>query len=83
MNRCNIFFVFPKGSILYKKWNDTLVFNDLRFGQMIGWVDPEEHFVFYYYLEQPDNNDIIIQRGRFAKWDKNVVSTLLKRMIGH
>jgi inner membrane protein len=32
------------------KCKDTLVFNDLRFGQIIGWQKPKEKFVFHYYL---------------------------------
>jgi inner membrane protein len=27
-----------------EKWNDTLVFNDLRFGQIMGWHDPKGKF---------------------------------------
>jgi len=32
---------------------DTLVFNDLRFGQIIGWHNPKERFVFHYFLQPP------------------------------
>ncbi|HEY6504164.1 MAG TPA: metal-dependent hydrolase, partial [Chitinophagaceae bacterium] len=31
---------FSKQFYTAEKWNDTLVFNDLRFGQIIGWQDP-------------------------------------------
>jgi inner membrane protein len=66
-----------------EKWNDTLVFNDLRFGQIIGWQNPQEKFVFHYYLQHPDDNKLVVQRGRFAKWDKQVVKNFWKRIKGN
>src|SRR6185503_9767700 len=39
-----------------EQWNDTLVFNDLRFGQVIGWSDPKEKFAFHYYLKADADN---------------------------
>jgi inner membrane protein len=66
-----------------EKWGDTLVFNDLRFGQVIGWQNPKEKFVFHYYLQHPADNTLVVQRGRFAKWDWHVVNNLLKRIKGN
>jgi inner membrane protein len=66
-----------------EKWNDTLVFNDLRFGQIIGWEDPRERFVFHYYLQHPDDNTLVVQRGRFAKWDWKVAKGLFNRIKGN
>jgi inner membrane protein len=66
-----------------EKWNDTLVFNDLRFGQIIGWQDPKEKFVFHYYLQHPNDNKLVVQRGRFARWDWQVVRGLLVRIKGN
>ena len=65
-----------------EKRSDTLVFNDLRFGQIIGWADPKEKFVFYYYLQHPHDNTLIVQRGRFAKWNWDVVKKFWKRIGG-
>lgn len=65
-----------------EKRSDTLVFNDLRFGQIIGWADPKEKFVFYYYLQHPDDNTLIVQRGRFAKWNWDVLKKFWKRIRG-
>ncbi|MBI1782855.1 MAG: metal-dependent hydrolase [Sphingobacteriales bacterium] len=64
-------------------YSDTLVFNDLRFGQIIGWKEPREKFVFHYYLQHPDDNKLVVQRGRFAKWDWEVVQALWRRMKGN
>ncbi len=65
-----------------EKWNDTLVFNDLRFGQIIGWQNPRENFVFHYFLEHPKDNTLVVQRGRFAKWNWEVILNFLKRIRG-
>ena len=66
-----------------EKYNDTLVLNDLRFGQIIGWQNPKEKFVFHYFLQHPNDNKLVIQRGRFAKWNWEVVKALWKRIKGY
>ncbi len=73
---------FSKGYYAVQQWHDTLVFNDLRFGQIVGWTDIKAPFVFHYFLQHPDDNAFVVQRGRFAKWDRNAVRTLLKRIRG-
>ncbi len=66
-----------------EKWHDTLVFNDLRFGQIIGWYNPREKFVFHYYMQEAGGNDLVVQRGRFANWDKNSIRAFLRRIKGN
>jgi inner membrane protein len=66
-----------------EKWNDTLVFNDLRFGQVVGWDRPREKFVFHYFLQDPGGNDLVVQRGRFAGWNWATFQSLLKRIRGN
>jgi len=66
-----------------EKYADTLVFNDLRFGQVIGWERPREKFAFHYYLQYPDDNKLVVQRGRFAKWDWVATKALLQRIRGN
>lgn len=73
---------FSQGYYTTQYYNDTLVFNDLRFGQVTGWMNPANRFAFYYYLQQPDNNQLLIQRGRFANWDKQTLKVLWRRMRG-
>lgn len=63
--------------------NDTLLFNDLRFGQIIGWKDPTEKFVFHYFLQHPDDNTLVVQRGRFARWDIDAAKALWTRIKGN
>jgi len=66
-----------------EKYNDTVVFNDLRFGQIIGWKNPKEKFVFHYYLQHPGANRLVVQRGRFEKWDWSAVKSFWKRIKGN
>ncbi len=66
-----------------EKWNDTLVFNDLRFGQIIGWEKPKERFVFHFFLQYPDGNKMVVQRGRFTGWNRQVAKNFLRRIRGN
>ena len=74
---------FSKGYYAIQRWSDTLVFNDLRFGQMIGWRDPRARFVFHYFLQHPAENELVVQRGRFAGWDRDAFNALLRRIKGN
>ncbi len=73
---------FSRGYYAVQNRNDTLVFNDLRFGEQIGWRKAGAPFVFYYYLQHPDDNKMLVQRGRFAGWDRSAFRSLLKRIQG-
>jgi len=73
---------FSQGYYTVEQRKDTLVFNDLRFGQVIGWVNPKEEFAFHYYVEPDIDNTLVVQRGRFAKWDSRTFNVLWKRIKG-
>ncbi len=74
---------FARGFYTVEKWNDTLVFNDLRFGQITGWQNPKGKFAFHYFLQHPDNNKMVVQRGRFEGWNRQTVKSLIKRIKGN
>jgi inner membrane protein len=74
---------FSQDFYTIEKYKDTLVFNDLRFGQIIGWQKPKEKFVFHYYLQYPNDNKLVVQRGRFEGWNWNVVKNLMIRIKGN
>lgn len=74
---------FSQGYYTIQHYGDSLVFNDLRFGQIIGWKEPREDFVFHYYLDYPEANELVVQRGRFAKWDKKIALALVRRAMGN
>lgn len=65
-----------------EKYSDTLVLNDLRFGQITGWQNPKAKFVFHYYLQHPQQNKLVVQRGRFEGWNRNSIQALFKRIAG-
>lgn len=73
---------FAQGYYAAALWHDTLVFNIPRFGEMNGWAQPHPRFAFYYYMQYPDDNKLVIQRGRFAGWDKETWTAFLKRIEG-
>ena len=73
---------FSRGYYTADMWHDTLVLNDLCFGEMIGWHGPQPRYVFHYFLSQPDGNKLIVQRGRFAGWDRATLKAFLKRIKG-
>jgi inner membrane protein len=60
--------------------NGQLWYNDVRFGQTNGWENPKADFVFHYILQHPGENTIIIQKGRFAKWNWETTQSLFKRI---
>lgn len=62
---------------------DTLIFNDLRFGQTAGWNSPNSPFAFHFYLNYPKDNLLVMQRGRFAHWNKQTVESLVARIKGN
>jgi len=74
---------FSQGFYTIEKKQDTLMFNDLRFGQIIGWQNPKEDFAFHYYLHPDIDNTLVVQRGRFAKWNVQVVEALFNRIKGN
>lgn len=73
---------FSKRFYSVEKWGDTLVFNDLRFGQIIGWQNPKGRFVFHYFLQHPGGNRLVVQRGRFEGWNTGTIRSLWERIKG-
>ncbi|MBT1701467.1 metal-dependent hydrolase [Fulvivirgaceae bacterium PWU4] len=73
---------FSQGYYTIEQRGDTLLFNDLRFGQIAGWEYPEAPFVFQYYINYPDANLMVIQRGRFSNWNQHTFSSMIERMRG-
>ncbi|HLZ86362.1 MAG TPA: metal-dependent hydrolase [Puia sp.] len=74
---------FSQGFYTVEEWGDTVVFNDLRFGEMKGWEDPKARFVFHYFLQRPGENRVVVQRGRFAGWDRRTIRIFIRRIRGN
>jgi inner membrane protein len=73
---------FSQGYYTVGSWKDSLVFNVLRFGEMKGWTDPEAPFVFHYFLQYPEDNKLVLQRGRFVGWDSQALRDFARRIEG-
>lgn len=73
---------FSQGLYTVEQWKDTLVFNDLRFGQINGWYNPQSRFAFHYYLSHPKDNELIVQRGRMAGVNMESAKVMWDRMMG-
>jgi inner membrane protein len=74
---------FSQGYYTVEERGDTLVFNDLRFGQIAGWDNPNAGFVFHYYIDDPEANLMVIQRGRFSNWNRKTFRSMIHRIQGH
>ena len=74
---------FSQGFYTVEKKGDTIVFNDLRFGQEVGWYDYKQRFAFHYYINHPEDNKLVVQRGRFAQWNKTTISSFVRRIEGY
>ena len=61
---------------------DTLIFNDLRFGQIMDWDNPKGKFVFHYFLEPTADNMLVVQRGRFEGWNRQTIVSFWRRIKG-
>ena len=73
---------FSKGYYIVSNNNDTLAFSDLRFGQVNGWINSSNKFVFHYYLNHVDNERLLIQKGRFSGMSISGIKSLFVRAIG-
>jgi len=62
--------------------NDTLIFNVLRFGQILGWQDSSAPFTFQYYLNPSYDNTLVVQRGRFVGWNRETIINMYERIRG-
>lgn len=74
---------FSQGYYTLEKIEETVVFNDLRFGQIAGWDTPRARFVFYFFLDKPDMNLLVVQRGRFTGWNKRTLRSFWNRIKGN
>ena len=73
---------FSQGYYTLEKWSDSLIFNDLRFGQIQGWRYPKGKFVFHYFLHAPAENEMVVQRGRFENLNEDEIRALIERIKG-
>lgn len=74
---------FSQGYYIVNTINNQIIFNDLRFGQMFGWEDFNNDFVFHYLLKHDKNSNLLIQQGRFRGWNRDEMKIYWKRVFGY
>lgn len=72
---------FSQGFYTVSNYHDTLVFNDLRFGQQAGWFEPHANFAFYFYLKDSADNSVVVQRGRFKGINKRSLKVFKQKIF--
>ena len=73
---------FAMGVYTVEQRGDTLMFNIPRFGQVTGWHNGQQPFVFRYYLDQAEANRLVMQRGRFENWNAQTIASFRRRIRG-
>ena len=73
---------FSQGYYAMGYHHDSLVFQDLRFGETEPWEQSHPQSAFYYFLQYPDANQAIIQRGRVKGWNSKKLAVFLRRIKG-
>jgi inner membrane protein len=73
---------FSKGYYVMSQ-NDSLVFfNDIRFGQIGGWNQPDSAFVFSFKLNKNANNAAVLSRTKFKTSFADAFASLVNRIKG-
>jgi inner membrane protein len=73
---------FSKGYYSVHKDDSSLIFSDVRFGQLGGWAEKNTPFVFNFNIERITSNRVALQQGRFKSFHPDVLSKLVKRIKG-
>jgi inner membrane protein len=73
---------FSKGYYCAKIENDTIIFSDMRFGQLGGWYRKNSPFIFNFKMAKNCSNRTALQKGRFGAFDKEAIKQLFKRIGG-
>jgi len=73
---------FSKGYYCLRREKDTIIFSDMRFGQMGGWYKADAGFVFNFRLAANCYNKDVLQKGRFEAFEDKALPMLWKRMMG-
>ncbi len=73
---------FARGFYTLSNDGNGLQFNVLRFGQVLGWENPDAPFAFHFYLNSDQDNRMVMQRGRFSGWNRGSIKRMIQRMGG-
>lgn len=73
---------FARGFYTLSIDGNGLQFNVLRFGQVLGWENPDAPFAFHFYLNSDQDNRMVMQRGRFSGWNRGSIQRMIQRIKG-
>ena len=73
---------FAQGCYTVGNFEGRPVLNIVRFGEIQGWRDTAAQFVFHYFLDEPIDNQLVLQRGRFMGWNGEAWRIFLQRIEG-
>tara|TARA_R110002049_G_scaffold275752_1_gene453886 strand:- start:1166 stop:2176 length:1011 start_codon:yes stop_codon:yes gene_type:complete len=73
-----------KGYYAMSHKGDTIFMNDLRFGQLIGWDDSDDDFVFsYQFIPRPNNEWLVERKQNDMSRAKEALGDLWTRIKGN
>jgi inner membrane protein len=73
---------FSKGHYVITKIDTSIYFNDVRFGQMVGWDETDASFPFSYRLNKSADNSMALDRGKFKIPLSEAFVSLVERVKG-
>lgn len=73
---------FSNGFYSLSEKEGRIYFNDLRFGQIGGWQNPDAGFAFAFDLTPGTNNSMVVQRGRMEGSKREMLYSLWNRIGG-
>lgn len=73
---------FSKGHYILSTHDSSVFFNDIRFGQLGGWNQPDSAFVFSFRLNKNADNSMALNRSRFKTSFSDAFANLVQRIKG-
>jgi inner membrane protein len=73
---------FSQGYYCITKNEDSIYFNDIRFGQVGGWDKPDSSFVFSFKLNKQADNSMALNRSKFKGSYAEAIVSLTNRIKG-
>ncbi|MGQ0829146.1 MAG: metal-dependent hydrolase [Bacteroidota bacterium] len=73
---------FSKGYYVISKIDSVVYFNDIRFGQMGSWDQPDSTFAFSFLLNKNADNLMALNRTKFKTSMSDALAALINRIKG-
>jgi inner membrane protein len=74
---------FSQGYYCITRTDEGVWFNDMRFGQVKGWEDPDGMYAFSFNLKHDADNSTVVQRGRIEGSKREALRSLWRRIKGN